>query len=79
VNPPSKRLLTFLASSPGRAFSREELRKRVWRSTAQWQARSTMTEHVRRARQTIEPRPHAPRWITTVRDIGYRFSLPDAP
>jgi two-component system, OmpR family, phosphate regulon response regulator PhoB len=71
-------LLTFLASSPGQVFSREELLERVWRSTAQWQARSTVTEHVRRVRQKIEPRPHSPRWITTVRGMGYRFSLPDA-
>jgi two-component system, OmpR family, phosphate regulon response regulator PhoB len=71
-------LLTFLASSPGQVFSREELLERVWRSTDQWQARSTVTEHVRRVRQKIEPRPHAPRWITTVRGMGYRFSLPDA-
>ncbi|HEY6429800.1 MAG TPA: response regulator transcription factor [Acidimicrobiales bacterium] len=71
-------LLTFLASSPGQVFSREELLQRVWRSTVQWQARSTVTEHVRRVRQKIEPRPHAPRWITTVRGMGYRFSLPDA-
>jgi DNA-binding response OmpR family regulator len=71
-------LLTFLASSPGQVFSREELLERVWRSTAQWQARATVTEHVRRVRQKIEPRPDAPRWITTVRGMGYRFSLPDA-
>jgi two-component system, OmpR family, phosphate regulon response regulator PhoB len=71
-------LLTFLASSPGQVFSREELLERVWRSTAQWQARSTVTEHVRRVRQKIEPRPHTPSFITTVRGMGYRFSLPDA-
>jgi two-component system, OmpR family, phosphate regulon response regulator PhoB len=71
-------LLTFLASSPGQVFSREELLERVWRSTAQWQARSTVTEHVRRVRQKIEPYPGPPRWITTVRGMGYRFSLPDA-
>jgi two-component system alkaline phosphatase synthesis response regulator PhoP len=71
-------LLTFLASSPGQVFTREELLERVWRSTAQWQARSTVTEHVRRVRQKIEPWPTSPRWITTVRGLGYRFSLPDA-
>ena len=54
-------LLTFLASSPGRVFSREELLQRVWRSTAEWQTQSTVTEHVRRVRQKIEPRPGSPR------------------
>ena len=37
-----------------------------------------MTEHVRRVRLKIEPDPDKPKWITTVRGVGYRFSLPDA-
>jgi DNA-binding response OmpR family regulator len=54
------------------------LLERVWRSTAEWQARSTVTEHVRRVRQKIESNPATPRWITTVRGMGYRLTLPDA-
>jgi DNA-binding response OmpR family regulator len=67
-------LLSFLASSPGQVFSREDLLERVWGSTEQWQGRSTVTEHVRRVRLKIEPDPDSPRWITTVRGVGYRFS-----
>ncbi len=71
-------LLAFLAASPGQVFSREDLLERVWGSTEEWQGRSTVTEHVRRVRLKIEPDPDSPRWITTVRGVGYRFSLPDA-
>jgi DNA-binding response OmpR family regulator len=67
-------LLAFLASSPGRVYSREELLERVWGSTSRWQGCSTVTEHVRRVRLKIETDPESPRWITTVRGIGYRFS-----
>jgi two-component system, OmpR family, phosphate regulon response regulator PhoB len=67
-------LLAFLATSPGRVFSREELLERVWGSTSRWQGCSTVTEHVRRVRLKIETDPENPRWITTVRGIGYRFS-----
>jgi two-component system response regulator ResD len=67
-------LLAFLATSPGRVFSREELLERVWGSTSRWQGCSTVTEHVRRVRLKIESDPESPRWITTVRGIGYRFS-----
>jgi DNA-binding response OmpR family regulator len=67
-------LLAFLASSPGRVYSREELLERVWGSTGRWQGCSTVTEHVRRVRLKIETHPESPRWITTVRGIGYRFS-----
>lgn len=67
-------LLAFLATCPGRVFSREELLERVWGSTSRWQGCSTVTEHVRRVRLKIESDPESPRWITTVRGIGYRFS-----
>ncbi|HXZ62320.1 MAG TPA: response regulator transcription factor [Acidimicrobiales bacterium] len=71
-------LLAFLASSPGRVFSREDLLEQVWGSNGRWQGRSTVTEHVRRVRLKIEADPENPRWITTIRGIGYRFSSPAA-
>jgi DNA-binding response OmpR family regulator len=71
-------LLAFLSASPGQVFSREDLLERVWGSTEEWQGRSTVTEHVRRVRLKIEPDPDTPRWITTVRGVGYRFCLADA-
>ena len=71
-------LLAFLATTPGRVFSREDLLERVWGSTSRWQGRSTVTEHVRRIRIKIEEDPEHPKWITTVRGIGYRFCAPDA-
>jgi two-component system phosphate regulon response regulator PhoB len=69
-------LLSFLAASPGRVFSRQELLERVWASTDEWQGCSTVTEHVRRIRLKIEDDPNAPRWIATARGIGYRFCAP---
>jgi DNA-binding response OmpR family regulator len=67
-------LLAFLASSPGHVFSREELLEQVWGSTSRWQGRSTVTEHIRRIRLKIEADPERPKWIITVRGVGYRFS-----
>jgi DNA-binding response OmpR family regulator len=69
-------LLAFLASAPGRVFSREDLLERVWGSNGRWQGRSTVTEHIRRVRLKIETDPENPRWITTIRGIGYRFTAP---
>jgi DNA-binding response OmpR family regulator len=70
-------LLAFMAAAPGQVFSREDLLERVWGSTAQWQGRSTVTEHVRRVRLKIESDSDHPHWITTVRGIGYRFCAPE--
>ena len=69
-------LLAFLAASPGQVFSREDLLERVWGSTEEWQGCSTVTEHIRRVRLKIEKDADSPRWIATVRGIGYRFCAP---
>lgn len=66
-------LLWFLASHPRQVFSREQLLETVWGSSAGWQLTSTVTEHMRRLRQKVEPDPGCPRWLKTARGVGYRF------
>lgn len=66
-------LLAFLASSPRQVFSRQQLLQNVWSSSSEWQDEATVTEHIRRVRRKIEADPDHPRWITTVRGVGYRF------
>ena len=66
-------VLAFLASSPRETFTREQLLERVWGSSADAQNVGTVTEHVRRIRSRIEKHPERPRWIRTVRGVGYRF------
>jgi DNA-binding response OmpR family regulator len=66
-------LLAFLAGSPRQVFTREQLLRQVWGSSSDWQSDATITEHVRRLRKKIEEDPDHPRWITTVRGVGYRF------
>ncbi len=66
-------LLAFLAGSPRQVFSRVQLLRQVWDSDPVWQDASTVTVHVRRIRQKIEETPDAPKWLTTVWGVGYRF------
>ena len=66
-------LLAYLAASPRQVFSREQLLQQVWGSSSNWQSDATVTEHIRRLRRKIEEDPDNPRWITTVRGVGYRF------
>lgn len=68
-------LLLFLARSPRRVFSRDELLANVWRSSSEWQKPTTITEHVRRLRQRIEEAGGDPDWVRTLRGAGYRFDL----
>ncbi len=70
-------LLAFLAASPDQVYSREELLEHVWGSTQDWQDPATVTEHVRRLRLKLEADPASPRWLQTVRGVGYRLSHDD--
>ena len=64
-------LLAHLMRHPRRAFRREELLEQVWGFA--YGDTSTVTVHVRRLREKIEPDPSAPRYVCTVWGVGYRF------
>ena len=66
-------LLTALAASPRRVFTRRQLLEQVWDSAPEYQDPATVTVHIGRLRQKLEADPDAPRWITTARGVGYRF------
>jgi len=66
-------LLAFLSGSPRQVFTREQILEHVWDSSSNWQDPATVTEHVRRIRLKIEEDPEQPRFIRTVRGVGYRF------
>jgi len=66
-------LLEFLCSAPQQVFSRDQLLVNVWHSAPEWQDGATVSEHVHRLRAKIEDDPSTPRWIVTVRGVGYRF------
>jgi DNA-binding response OmpR family regulator len=66
-------LLVFLMRHPGRAFRRGELLEGVWGWS--FGDQSTVTVHVRRLREKIEPDPARPRRIVTVWGVGYRYEV----
>ncbi len=65
-------LLSFLASQPGVTFTRTQLLEDVWDFA--WDGDSaTVTVHIRRLREKIEPTPSEPVRLVTVWGVGYRF------
>ena len=64
-------LLVFLLQNPRQAFSREELLKQVW--GWEYADHSTVTVHVRRLREKVEPDPRTPTRVVTVFGVGYRY------
>lgn len=67
-------LLAHMAAHPGRVYTRESLLRDVWGYDF-YGDDSTVTVHVRRLREKLEPDPAKPRYLTTVWGVGYRFEV----
>jgi two-component system response regulator ResD len=65
-------LLHYLASNPGVVLSRYHLLDALWDVAFDGDP-ATVTVHVRRLREKIEPDPSDPRRLVTVWGVGYRF------
>ena len=66
------RLLEYLARPRGRVFTRDQLLDAVWKEGSFVTLRS-IDVFVRRLREKIERDPRHPRYLKTLRGIGYRF------
>jgi phosphate regulon transcriptional regulator PhoB len=67
------RLLHFLASHPGRVFSRDQLLDQVWGADRFVTPRS-VDVYMRRLRERVEKDPENPQFLKTVRGAGYKFT-----
>jgi DNA-binding response OmpR family regulator len=65
-------ILSILARSPGRVFTRDMLLARIWGDSAYRDPR-TIDVHIRHLREKIERDPKDPEYLFTVRGVGYRF------
>lgn len=66
-------LVAALASRPGFPFSRDDLNEAVYGQEVSGYDHS-VTAHINRLRHKIEPDPDSPKYILTVRGVGYRFA-----
>lgn len=69
------RLLEYLATHRGRVLTRDQLLDAVWKETPFVTPRS-IDVYIRRLREKIEFDPRHPRYLKTLRGIGYRFEVP---
>jgi DNA-binding response OmpR family regulator len=69
-------LLRMLMSRAGEVVGREEIMDEVW--DPHWFGPTkTLDVHISWLRRKIEDDPSSPRYITTVRGVGFRFMDPD--
>ena len=67
------KLLQFLTRRPGRVYSREQLLDQVWGDETFVEPR-TVDVHISRLRAAIEKDKEHPKYIITVRGLGYKFA-----
>jgi len=65
-------LLRFLVQNPNRVLNRDQLLDRVWGGETFVTPR-TVDVHIRRLRKAVEKDDRKPKWILTVRGVGYKF------
>jgi two-component system response regulator RegX3 len=67
-------LLEMFLRNPGRVLTRGQLIDRVWGSDYVGDTK-TLDVHVKRLRAKIEPDPGEPKYLVTVRGLGYKLDL----
>ena len=76
LRPKEAALLALFIRNRGKVLSRQEIMAKVWETDYVGDTR-TLTVHVRWLRTKVEDDPSAPRYLRTVRGVGYRFDVPD--
>ena len=66
-------ILFLLMSNPNKVFSKQDIFEAIWQDT--FGDISTITVHIRKIREKIEPDPSQPIYIETLWGIGYRLPL----
>jgi DNA-binding response OmpR family regulator len=78
IKPKAFELLAFLLRNPGQAFTRDQLLEHVWGYDYAGETR-TVDVHVHWLRSTLEDDMASPKFIHTVRGVGYVFRRPPEP
>lgn len=73
LTPLEFQILELLASEPGRAWSRNALLDRVWSTEYEGYQRN-IDPHINRLRKKLEVDPKNPRYVLTVRGVGYKLN-----
>jgi DNA-binding response OmpR family regulator len=76
LSPKEFKLLELFVKKPGRALTRDDILNTVWGYDCYVGPRS-IDRFVTTLRNKIEPDPHNPIFIHTIREIGYKFEPPE--
>ena len=74
LTPRLVRILEILLEHPGEVVERENLFRRAWKTDYTGDTR-TLDVHISWLRQALEEDPHHPRFLKTIRQVGYRLDV----
>lgn len=72
LTPIEFKIITLLASNPGKVYSTDEIFEQVW-NEKMYEANNTVMVHIRRLREKIELNPRNAKIIKTVWGVGYKI------
>lgn len=73
LSPTEFKILTFLSGHPGRVYTRDQILDHAWGDATFVEPR-TVDVHIKRLRAQIEKNVSEPRYVQTVRGVGYKFA-----
>jgi len=72
LNPLEFKILTLFIESPGRVFTKRQIYEHAWEEDYHGDDNTIMV-HISHLRDKIESDPKSPKYITTIRGVGYRM------
>ena len=76
LTPKLMSLMGLFLHHPDQTLERKHIMQQVWETDYVEDTR-TLDVHIRWLRKTVEPNPRKPKYLVTVRGIGYRFGIPN--
>jgi DNA-binding response OmpR family regulator len=76
LTPHMSRLLQILMQHPGEVQERQQLFREIWKTEYTGDTR-TLDVHISWLRRAIEENPRKPKYLKTVRRVGYRLDVDD--
>ncbi|SEH51080.1 DNA-binding response regulator, OmpR family, contains REC and winged-helix (wHTH) domain [Halobacillus karajensis] len=67
------RLLIYFCENEGQVLSKDQIYEHVWGRHGDFVENNTIIVHIRKLREKIEPTPSKPKFIKTIRGLGYKL------
>lgn len=72
LNPKEFKILALLMENPGKVFTKKQLYESIWEDVYYGDSNTIMV-HISHLREKIEENPKEPKYLKTIRGIGYRM------